>query len=329
MIAHSPISAKAASEPPFSGVGRFIGIDVSKGWVDIADTTGRSTRVRNDATSLMRVFVGPWAPEACANVVCEATGGYERMLLQVACTLGLPLRRVHPNRARAFAKARARLAKTDELDAQMLAAFAAFTAAESAPPLPSPRQRELAELVSRLGQLKDQRHAERCRAGQVASPLVTASINAVLGALDEQIVALQKVVTGVIAADAKLARYAALMRSCKGVGPQTVQAVFAWLPEIGTLNRRKIAALVGVAPITRRSGSSINSAHIEGGRKPLRDVLFMAAFTASRHNPTFKAFYERLRAKGKPHKVALIAVTRKLITTLNAIIASQRSFTPA
>jgi transposase len=329
MIAHSPILAKVAPEAWSSGGGCFIGVDVSKSWVDIADTTGRKARVDNDATSLLRAFAGPWAPEACANVVCEATGGYERVLLEVADTLGLPLRRVHPNRARAFAKARARLAKTDALDAAILAAFAAFTMAEDAPPLPGPQQRELAELVSRLGQLKDQRQAERCRAKQAAGTLVKASIEAVLSVLDEQIRAVQKIVTAAIAEDAILARNAQLMRSCKGVGQQSVQAILAWLPEIGTLNRRRIAALVGVAPITRRSGSSIDSAHIEGGRKPLRDILFMASLTASRHNPTFKSFYDRLRAKGKPHKVALIAVTRKLVTTLNAIVASQKSFNTA
>jgi len=320
MVVHSPLSAKA------SPAGEFLGVDISKGWVDIADTAGRRTRVDNDVASLTSAFVGPWTPEACATVVCEATGGYERALEQVAGTLGLPLRRVHPNRARAFAKARARLAKTDELDAQILADFAKFIANEDAPPLPGLQQRELAELVSRLRQLKDLRQAEGCRAKQAASTLVKTSIEIMLAVIDEQIAATQKTIDEAIAADASLAHKAALMRSCKGIGLQSAQAVLAWLPEIGTLNRRKIAALVGVAPITRRSGSSINSAHIEGGRKPLRDILFMAALTASRHNPTFKACYQRLRAHGKPHKVALIAVTRKLVITLNAILKDQTPF---
>jgi transposase len=326
MIVHSPLSAKAVPAVGTLPPGVFLGVDISKSWVDIADTIGRRARVDNDAASLAGVFVGAWAPEACANVVYEATGGYERALELVAGTLGLPLRRVHPNRARAFAKARAQLAKTDAIDAQVLAVFAAFTAAEEAPPLPGPQQRELAELVSRLRQLKDLRQAEGCRAKQAAGRAVRTSIEGMLGMLDEQIATVQKVINAAIAADASLAHKATLMRSCKGIGPQSAQAVLAWLPEIGTLNRRRIAALVGVAPITRRSGSSINSAHIEGGRKPLRDILFMAALTASRHNPTFKTFYQRLRADGKPHKVALIAVTRKLITTLNAIVKSQTLF---
>ena len=307
----------------------FVGIDVSKSWIDIADTAGRSARVENSAAAITGAFTGAWSRGRCASMVCEATGGYERALMRAAGELGLPLRRVHPSRARAFAGARAGLAKTDALDARTLAAFAQFTLEEEAHPLKSPRQQELAEMLSRLGQLKDQRQSEGCRAKLAAGAQVKASLKAALGFLDAEIAALQKVIAAEIAADPALARDAALMRSCKGVGPQTVQAVLAWLPEIGTLNRRRVAALVGVAPITRRSGSSINSAHIEGGRKPLRDILSMASLTASRHNPTFKTFYGRLRANGKPHKVALIAVTRKLITTLNAVVRTQKEFKPA
>lgn len=119
------------------------------------------------------------------------------------------------------------------------------------------------------------------------------------------------------------------MRTCKGVGPKTAQAILAWLPEIGQLDRRKIAALVGVAPITQKSGTSVDHACIAGGRKPLRDILFMAALSASSHNPTFKAFRDRLKANGKPHKLIIVAVMRKLIVTLNAMIKSRSTFKPA
>lgn len=158
---------------------------------------------------------------------------------------------------------------------------------------------------------------------------VKTSLDAVLQILDEQIKAMQKAIDAFIAADPHLKANNAILRSCKGVGPKSAQAILAMLPEIGKLDRRKIAALVGVAPITRSSGSSLNAASITGGRKALRDILFMAALSASSHNPTFKAFYDRLRADGKPHKLALVAVIRKLIVTLNAMIKTQKNFESA
>jgi len=302
----------------------FIGADVSKGWIDIADTQGHKARVANEYGAIDAAFVGAWSQ--CANLVCEATGGYERTLMRVAIDRGLPLRRVHPNRARAFGQATSRLAKTDALDAQMLARFAAFTLNEPPAPLPSQAAQALADMVSRLTQLSDLRQSESCRAQQAAGAAIRKSIDAVLKVLERQIEAMQQAIDAFIAQDPALSQNAAILRSCKGVGPKSAQAILAMLPEIGQLNRRKIAALVGVAPITKASGSSINHASIAGGRKALRDILFMAALTASKHNPVFKSFYERLRANGKPHKLALIAVLRKLVITLNAMISSRQTF---
>ena len=302
----------------------FIGADVSKGWIDIADTQGRKARVANDYGAIDAAFAGAWSH--CANLVCEATGGYERALMRVAIDRGLPLRRVHPNRARAFGQATARLAKTDVLDAQMLARFAAFTVNEPPAPLPGQAAQALADMVSRLTQLTDLRQSESCRAQLAAGAAIKKSVDAVLSVLTRQIEAMQQAIDAFIAAALTLSRNRAILRSCKGVGPKSAQAILAMLPEIGHLNRRKIAALVGVAPITKASGSSINHASITGGRKALRDILFMAALTASKHNPVFKSFYERLRANGKPHKLALLAVLRKLVTTLNAMISSRQTF---
>jgi transposase len=301
-----------------------IGADVSKEWIDFCDTQGRTKRVDNRAEAIEAAFVGPWAE--AAFVVCEATGGYERVLMQTAARLRLRLRRVHPNRARAFARATGRLAKTDPLDAAILARFAKFIFDEPAPPAPSAQSQELAAMVSRLNQLTDLRQSETCREKLAPGAAVKVTIRAMLKAIGEQIAQMQKAIDAFIAADATLAENARLLRSCKCVGPKSVQAILGLLPEIGTLDRRKIAALVGVAPITTKSGSSINHASIGGGRKPLRDCLFMAALTASRHNPTFKAFRDRLTAQGKPHKVVIVAVLRKLITTLNAMIKSRQPF---
>lgn len=319
----------AAATPPTPALACpacFLGADVSKAWVDLADTDGRSLRVDNTVAALSAALSAPHWRDACANLVCEATGGYEQPLVAAAVALGLPLRRIHPSRARAFARARARLAKTDRIDAALLADMALFTANEAAPAPPGPGQRALAELMTRLGQLKDQRQAEQCRAERAESAIVGRSIAASLALLDTQIADIAAALDEAIAADPDLARTASLVRSCKGVGPAACRALLAWLPELGSLNRRTVAALVGVAPITCHSGSSIRSAAIGGGRKPLRDVLFMAALTASRHNPLFSALYQRLRQAGKPHKVALVAVTRKLVTTLNAMVRAGKPF---
>jgi transposase len=152
-----------------------IGVDVSKDWLDIADTVGRSLRIANTVAAITEALGGSWA-QGCRAMVCEATGGYERPLMRVAAQLGLPLRRVHPNRARAFAQAAARLAKTDAIDARMLARFAAFIADEPARPSPAPQTQTLAALVSRLDQLSDLRQSESCRAQQADEANVKASI---------------------------------------------------------------------------------------------------------------------------------------------------------
>ena len=323
-ILAKPLSSRHPAHGPCLAEPRFVGVDVSKSWIDIADTAGNKQRVANEACAIGAAFAGPWSN--CVAIVCEATGGYERALMNVAQARGLPLRRAHPNRVHAFAKASCGLAKTDALDAKMLAKFAAFTADEPAPPLPSAQTRELAALVARLIQLTDLRQSETCRSKMEPAGVVKASLVAVLRILGEQIKAMQKAIDAFVAADPALKAKSAILRSCKGVGPKSAQAILAMLPEIGTLDRRRIAALVGVAPITRSSGSSLNAASIAGGRKALRDILFMAALSASSHNSTFKAFYDRLRADGKPHKLAIVAVIRKLVVTLNAMVKSRQTF---
>ena len=337
MVAHSrsrsiPVASAVRLAPAGSGGLTFgsplcIGADVSKLWIDFCDTQGRAKRVDNRPDAIEAAFIGPWADVAL--VVCEATGGYERALMRAAEKLSLRLRRVHPSRARAFAQATGRLAKTDPLDAAILARFARFIIDEPAPPAPSAQAQELAAMVSRLNQLIDLRQSETCRAKLAPGKAIKASIDILLKAIGEQIAAMQQAIDAFIAADRVLAENARLLRSCKCIGPKSTQTILALLPEIGTLNRRKIAALVGVAPITRKSGSSIDHASIAGGRKALRDCLFMAALAARRHNPAFRAFGERLTANGKPHKVVVVAILRKMVTTLNAMIASRQTFKPA
>lgn len=306
----------------------FIGADVSKRWVDLADTEGRHKRVGNDETSLAALFTGAWGCERSGRLVCEATGGYERPLVRVAERLGLPLCRVHPNRAHAFIKAFGPSAKTDKIDARLLAAYAQATRDEAVTVFPRETQQKLKDLVVRLQQLKALRHEETCRAQQTDRRAILASIHAMTAVIEEQITLVQAEIETCITADPALAHRYHLLRSCKGVGPQLAQSLLAYLPELGTLNRRKIAALVGVAPITKASGSSLNMAHIQGGRKALRDILFMASLSTARFNPPLSAVYTRLTARGKPAKLALTAVMRKLIITLNAMVKTDQLWEP-
>lgn len=306
----------------------FLGVDVSKKWVDITDTQGRHKRVSNDEASIAALFSGPWVAEQCGRVVCEATGGYERPLMRVAQRLSLPLYRVHPNRTHAFIKAFGKAAKTDKIDAQMLAVYAQATQGEELTLFPSETQQKLKDLMARLQQLKALHQEEVCRLAQTDVKAVRGSIEAVLLLLEEQKRAVQTAIDEVIAADPVLRHRYELLRSCKGVGPQLAQSLLAFLPELGLLNRRKIAALVGVAPITKSSGSCLNVAHIHGGRKSLRDVLYMASISASRHNPALNAGYKRLITNGKPAKLALTAVMRKLLITLNAMVKTNTPWSP-
>lgn len=306
----------------------FLGVDVSKNWIDLADTEGRHKRVVNDETVIAAQFTGPWASDLCKRIVCEATGGYERPLMRVAERLGLPICRVHPNRAHAFAKAFGKAAKTDKIDARMLADFARATRDEQLTVPCSKTQQMLKELVSRLQQLKGLHQEETCRAQQTDLRLVQGSIQAVLDLIEAQIKELQAAIDETIAAEPSLRRLYEIVRSCKGVGPQLAQSLLAFLPELGQLNRRQIAALVGVAPLTKASGSCLNVAHIGGGRKALRDILYMASVAAARHNPVLRAFYQRLIENGKPPKLALTAVMRKMVVILNAMVKTGTSWNP-
>jgi transposase len=176
----------------------FVGVDVSKSWVDFADTRGRQARVANEYSALKAALAGPWS--ICANMVCEATGGHERVLMRVAREVGAPLRRIHPNRARAFGQATGRLAKTDPLDARTLAKFAAFTVDEPCAPLPEPKAQEFADMVSRLIQLTDLHQSEACRVKMVVGPAIKTSILAVMKAIKAQIDFIQAAIDAFMAA---------------------------------------------------------------------------------------------------------------------------------
>jgi transposase len=262
-------------------------------------------------------------------VLLEASGGYERAVVLALQQAGLSVARVNPRQARDFAKAMGVLAKTDQLDARALRDFANVLAAHPQrstyiTPLIEPERVELAALMTRRRQLVEMRVAESQRLQQAHSPAAVRSIKKVLRLLDQQIAELDS------DADDHLDRHfntqRKLLDSVKGVGPVTIMTLTAALPELGRLQRRQIAKLVGVAPLANDSGTRVGKRRTWGGRADVRAVLYMATVCAIVHNPPIKAFYARLLQGGKAKKVALVACMRKLLTVLNAMLRDQATW---
>lgn len=300
-----------------------VGIDVAKAHVDVCvlHASAGVQRWDNDAQG-HSALAAALQPLGVALVVMEATGGYEAALACALQAAGLPVAVVNPRQARDFAKSMGRLAKTDAIDARMLAELAAVLACREdlrrfVRPLADERQQWLAALVTRRRQLLAMLGAERQRL-QITPKRLHPSIEAIVAAIKAQLDDLEAQMVAHV--HEHLAELDRLLQSASGIGPVASATLLAQLPELGRLNRRQIAALVGVAPMAKDSGRSKGRRHIQGGRFEIRRVLYMATLTAARYNPAIKAFYERLRAAGKLPKVALVACMRKLLTVLNAMV---------
>lgn len=294
----------------------FVGIDVAKATLAVAlRPSGERFEVSNDAAG-HRALVRRLQGVSVARIVLEATGGYERAVL-MALAERWPVVRVPPHRARAFANAMGRLAKTDPIDAALLAHLAAVT--DAAPTVvPSAPQQGLQALVQRRSQLVQQRDDERRRLQQATHPGVVASLRRQLRLLATEIARLDQTIAQAMAdTDARIARQ---LVSVPGIGPVTCATLIAFLPELGQLGRREIAALVGVAPYNLDSGQKQGQRRIRGGRAQVRRVLYMATWGAIRTQPDFKARYQALRERGKCAKVALVACMRVLLVRLNAMV---------
>ena len=305
----------------------YLGIDVARDHLDVAvHPTGTTWRVANTPTGhaalRQRVQGQPYR-----RLVLEASGGYEQAVVATLAAAGLPVVVVNPRQVRDFARARGILAKTDALDAQVLAHFAA-TVQPTVRPRPEAATRHLAALVTRRRQLQDMRVAEQQRRRQ-APAAVRADIDALLAVLRRHLEALDAQIAAALQADPRLRARAAWLQSIPGIGPVAAATLLAELPELGTLNRKQAAALVGVAPFNRDSGIWRGSRRVWGGRAAVRAVLYMAALTASRRQPQLRAFYHRLLAAGKPPKVALTACLRKLVLLCNALCKQQAVWNPA
>ncbi len=300
----------------------FVGIDVSKAGLDChVLPAGQGLRFGNDAAGIAGLL--QWCSQLKpALVVLEATGGFETAAASALGAAGVGLAVVNPKQVRDFAKALGILAKTDRIDARVLALFAQRIRPQVRA-LPSQEQRELAELVDRRAQLVSMRAQEQTRLAS-ALPVARPSISEHIRWLDERIGGLDIDLTHRLRTSDAWKVKAKLLSGVPGVGKVSVLVLLSRLPELGTLNRRSIAALVGLAPLAADSGQHRGKRFIWGGRAQVRSVLYMATLTATRHNPLIKAFFERLSAKGKPFKVAMVACMRKLLTILNAMMKTNQ-----
>lgn len=304
-----------------------VGIDVAKAHVDVSVLGAKldAQRFDNEAEA-HSALAAALKPLGVALVVMEATGGYEAALACALQAAGLPVAVVNPRQARDFAKSMGQLAKTDRIDARMLAEFAAVLVrrddlASLIRPLADAQQQALAAMVTRRRQLVTMMLSERQRL-QLAIAVIRPSIEAMIEAIRKQLDDVEaQMVNHVQTHYAELDK---LLRSASGIGPVASATLIAELPELGKLNRREIAALVGVAPVANDSGNSKGRRRVQGGRFEIRRVLYMATLTAARHNPAIKVFYDRLLAAGKLPKVALVACMRKLLTTLNAMVKTNK-----
>lgn len=295
-----------------------VGIDVSKAQLDVEiRPSGEKQSFANDKVG-NKALVKWLAKIAPTLIVLEATGGYERQVTRALVSADLPAVVVNPRQVRDFAKATGQLAKTDSIDAGVLAHFAEVIRPELRP-LPDAVTLELRALTSRRRQFLEMIAAENNRL-EMTSKAVRKSINAHVGYLEQALERINQELDRAIEQSPIWKENEDLLRSAKGIGPVTSRTLLAELPELGTLDRKQIAALVGVAPFNRDSGSLKGRRSIWGGRAPVRGALYMATLVATRRNPVIRDFYNRLIAKGKLFKVALVACMRKLLTILNSMI---------
>lgn len=306
----------------------FVGIDIAKAHLDIhVRPSGERFTVNRDEAGL-DMLVSRCRALAPALIVMEATGGYESLVLASLATADLPALRVNPRQIRDFARACGRLAKTDRLDADIIALFAERVRPELRP-LPDAATQALGELAQRRRQIVEMIAAERTRRKQATGPVVRKNIDATIAWLSRQCDDINRDLDNAVRDNDRLAHIENLLVSVPGVGDTVARTLIAELPELGTLDRHKIAALVGVAPFSHDSGVHRGTRSIRGGRGTVRSVLYMATWVATRYNPVIKTFYQRLLAAGKPRKVALVACMRKLLTILNAMLRTNQPWTPS
>ena len=299
-----------------------VGIDVSKDRLDVhVEPSGEAFVVSRDAVGL-EALIERLKPLAVTTVAVEATGGFETVVAASLAAAGLPVVVVNPAQVRAFAQALGKRAKTDPIDAAVIARFVTATRPEVRP-LPDAETQALSDLVTRRRQIIQMIVAERQREKRAAKR-TQKSIARLLKALQKELTEIDAEIDDSVRGSPVWREKEDLLTSVPGIGPTIARTLLADLPELGTLDRRQIAALVGLAPFTRQSGQWRGGSFIGAGRALVRSAFFMGAMVAARYNSNLRDFYERLLAAGKPKMVALIAVARKLLTILNAILRDRR-----
>jgi len=305
-----------------------VGIDMAKAKFD-ATWTGldRVLTFENNAQGRAQ-FIAKLATCNLRVMVVESTGGYEKRLMIEAMKAGFPVVRVNPGRVRNYANSEGVLAKTDHIDARIIMQFAA---SKDLPirPLPDENALKLQEWVAREAQLTKTIVIEKNRLENFDDPALRQIVQASITQLEEQRQAVAAQIDAIIESSEAWAATAELVQTVSGIGPKNARALVAHMPELGQVSRQAIAALAGVAPYHNDSGKRKGRRRIAGGRAKVRSLLFMAALTASQHNPPIRDLYQRLTAKGKCHKVAMTACIRKLLTIVNAMVRDQKAWNPA
>jgi len=305
----------------------FVGIDISKNRLDVALSPGDQTFTCPNNEAGIHQLVRRLQKLNPQIILLEATGGYEFLIVAALREAQLPACFINPKLVRSFARSAGIAAKTDRLDAKVLALFASRMQPQPRP-RPTAEQQELKHLMTRRRQLLDMIQMEKNRLDPCPSPRIAQSIQQTIKSLDDQLAALNRQIDDFFQQHPLWVELAKTLTSVLGIGHLTALLLIAYLPELGRLNRKEIAALAGLAPFNKDSGQWRGQRHIEGGRSRLRQALFMATLAATRHNPVIRDYYLRLLNTGKAKKVALIAAMRKLLTILNSMVRKHQPWCP-
>lgn len=306
---------------------KYIGIDIAKRTFDLCALPQQDIRQFENTPNGIRQATERIARLQPRLVVMEATGGYELPLAAELYAAGLPVAIVNPRRIRDFARANGRLAKTDQLDAAVIAAFAATLQPPAQEPLDQ-KSRLMKALVARRHQLIRLQTAEKNRREHALDKVIAKSLDRILKTLEREIESVERLIREHLAAMPPLHAKAKILESTPGIAERTAAMLVTEVPELGQLNRRQIAMLIGVAPINRDSGTFRGKRMTGAGRRDVRSRLYMPTLVATRHNPAIRRFYRHLLSKGKPKMTALIACMRKLITILNLMAAKNQAWNP-